>query len=65
MKPRGCGSGILMPDSGSGSGSAIHIKEFLTQKICFKLWEMCSEMFIPDPDFFYIPDLGSRGQKST
>ncbi len=50
-------------------GSRIHIKELsiLTQKIVFKLSEIWSGLFIPDPDpnFLPIPDLGSRGQKNT
>jgi hypothetical protein len=43
------------------------IQVFLTQKTVSKPWEKLFGMFIPDPDFFPIPDPdpGSRSQKST
>jgi hypothetical protein len=65
---------MLIPDPNfsipevSASWIRIHIKElFLTQKIVFKLSEVCSGMLIPDPDldFLPIPNPGSRGQKGT
>ncbi len=50
-------------------GSRIHIKElkYFNPKIVFKLSQIWSGLFFPDPDpnFLPIPDPGSRGQKCT
>ncbi len=63
-----CLSRILhfsIPDSGSASKNL----RYLTKKLfCFfKLLEVWSGLFIPepDPDFLPIPDPGSKGQKGT
>ncbi len=75
------GSGMFIPDPRSDffhAGSRIRVFSIpdphqriyiLTQKIVvfFKLSEIWSGLFTPDPDpdFFPIPDPGSRGQKVT
>ncbi len=59
---KGGGNGSI-PDPGSGSASKN--SGIFTTKTVSKLLEKWSEMFIPDPDFFPIPDPGSRGQKGT
>jgi hypothetical protein len=55
----------VQKDPGSGSASK-NLSKF-SPKNCFKLWEKLSGRFIPDPDFFLIPDPdpGSRNKKST
>jgi hypothetical protein len=75
-----CGSGIFIPDrnffhpqSGDPNffypdpGSASKDLSILTQKMVSKLLEIWSGFFIPypDPEFFPIPDPGSRGQNGT
>ncbi len=45
-----------IPDPGQEvSGSRIRIKVFLPQKTVSKLSEICSGMFIPDPDLDFVP----------
>jgi hypothetical protein len=70
---------MFIPDTGSEfsipdpnfchPGSRVHFEDFkyLTPKNGFKLSEIWSGLFIPDPDpdFLAIPDTGSRGQKGT
>ncbi len=74
-----CGSGMLVPDPGSGfflpgfliwifhprSNPQHWIKEFLTQKFVTVFSELWSEMFIPyHGSGFFITDPGSWGQKA-
>ncbi len=57
--------GYRISDPGyTASGSRIRIQRIALKLSLSEIW---SRMFIPDSDFspFWIPDLGSRGQKST
>jgi hypothetical protein len=58
-----CGSGMIIPDPNLSIRIRNRIKEvFLTQKMVFKLLEILSGIFIPDPDpdFLPIPDPGVK-----